>query len=191
MRKLKLQMQVTLDGFNSIPGPNDEQKWVTWDLDGIRQHVLALFDACDTILIGRKLADDYIPFWQETLKKPDDPMHDIATRIVPARKVVFTRTLTAPVPAWQNTELATSDLHDEVQKLKAQPGKDLIVYGGSSFVAALIRAGLIDEFNFYVNPIAIGRGASAFQGLEGWQPLKLKQVVPFESGIVLLRYDKT
>ena len=184
-------MQVTLDGFNSIPGPNDEQKWVTWDLDGIRQHVLGLFDASDTILIGRKLADDYIPFWQQTVKEPDDPMHDIATRIVGARKVVFTRTLTRPVPNWQNTEIATGDLVEEVSRLKAEPGKDLIVYGGSSFVAALIRAGLIDEFNFYLNPIAIGRGASAFQALEGWQPLKLKQVVPFESGIVLLRYDKT
>lgn len=190
MRKLKLQMQVTLDGFNSTPGPNDEQKWVTWDLDGIRQHVLGLFDACDTILIGRKLAVDYIPFWQQTFKNPEHPMHDIATRIVHARKVVFTRTLTAPVSTWENTELATGDLVEQVLKLKAENGKDLIVYGGSSLVAALVRAGLIDEFNFYLNPIAIGRGASAFQELEGWQSLRLKQVVPFDSGLVLLRYDR-
>ena len=61
MRKLKLQMQVSLDGFNST-GPNDEQQWVTWDLDGIKQYVVDLLDTSDTILIGRKLATDYIPF---------------------------------------------------------------------------------------------------------------------------------
>jgi len=62
MRKLKLQMQITLDGFNST-GPNDEQQWVTWDLDGIRKYVIDLLDSSDTVIIGRKLAVDYIPYW--------------------------------------------------------------------------------------------------------------------------------
>lgn len=85
MRKLKLQMQVSLDGFNAA-APNDEQKWVTWDLEGIKQYVIDLLDSSDTILIGRKLAVDYIPFWEETLKNPNDPMHDFATRIVGQKK---------------------------------------------------------------------------------------------------------
>lgn len=59
MRKLKLQMQMSLDGFVST-GPNDEQKWVTWALSDIYPHVLALLDSIDTIIIGRKLAVDYI-----------------------------------------------------------------------------------------------------------------------------------
>jgi len=58
-------MQITLDGFNST-GPNDEQKWVTWDLEGIKQYVIDLLDSSDTIIIGRKLAVDYIPYWEET-----------------------------------------------------------------------------------------------------------------------------
>jgi dihydrofolate reductase len=65
-----------------------------------------------------------------------------------------------------------------------------MVYGGSSFVAALVRARLIGEFHFFVNPIAIGRGAAAFQELDGWQSLTLKQAAPLDSGIVLLRYEK-
>lgn len=78
MRKLKLQMQVTLDGFNST-GQNDDQHWVTWDLDGIKQYVIDLLDTSDTILIGRKLAVDYIPFWQETVKNPGDQLsHRVA-----------------------------------------------------------------------------------------------------------------
>lgn len=187
MRKLKLQMQVTLDGFNSA-GPNDEQQWVTWDLDGIKQYVVDLLDTSDTIIIGRKLAVDYIPFWQNTFTKPGDPMYDFATRIVNAKKVLFTKTLDKSI--WDKTELAKGDLKDEINKLKNQDGKDIIVYGGSSFVSSLIKEGLIDEFHFFVNPIAIGKGVSAFEQLENWQPLKLKKAITCDSGILILHYEK-
>ncbi|MEI9810697.1 MAG: hypothetical protein WDO16_24065 [Bacteroidota bacterium] len=52
MRKLKLQMQMPVDGFVST-GPNDEQKWVTWALEDIYQYVLDLLNSIDTIIIGR------------------------------------------------------------------------------------------------------------------------------------------
>ena len=187
MRKLKLQMQVTLDGFNST-GPNDEQQWVTWDLDGIKQYVVDLLDTSDTILIGRKLAEGYIPYWHDVITKPDDPMYEFATRIVGSKKVVFTKTLDKSV--WANTELAKGDLSDEVKKLKNQEGKDLIVYGGSSFVSSLIEHGLIDEFHFFVNPIAIGKGISAFAQLENWQQLKLVKSMTCDSGLIILHYTK-
>jgi len=180
-------MQITLDGFNST-GPNDEQKWVTWDLDGIKQYVIDLLDSSDTIIIGRKLAVDYIPYWEETVKNSDDTMYEFATRIVNARKVVFTKTIERSI--WNKTELAKGDLPEEIDKLKYQSGKDIIVYGGSSFVAALIKEGLIDEFHFFLNPIAIGSGISAFEQLKSWQPLELKKTITCNSGLVILHYDK-
>jgi dihydrofolate reductase len=180
-------MQVTLDGFNST-GPNDEQQWVTWDLDGIKQYVVDLLDTSDTILIGRKLAEGYIPYWLEVITKPDDPMYEFATRIVGAKKVVFTKTLDKSV--WANTELAKGDLTDEVKKLKNKEGKDLIVYGGSSFVSLLIKHGLIDEFHFFINPIAIGKGMSAFAQLENWQQLKLVKSMTCDSGLLIIHYTK-
>ncbi|WP_225000397.1 dihydrofolate reductase family protein [Cesiribacter sp. SM1] len=187
MRKLKLQMQVTVDGFNST-GANDEQQWITWDLDGIRQYIINLLDTSDTILLGRKLAVNYIPFWQDTFTKPDGPMFAFATRIVNARKVVFTKTLDNSV--WDKTILAKGNLKEEVNKLKSQDGQDMIVYGGSAFVSSLIREGLIDEFHFFVNPIAIGKGVSAFEQLEKWQPLKLKNTITCNSGIFILHYER-
>jgi len=95
-------MQITLDGFNST-GPNDEQQWVTWDLDGIRKYVIDLLDSSDTIIIGRKLAVDYIPYWDAVEKNVGDPMYDFAARIVKACKIVFTKTLGQSV--WDRTEL--------------------------------------------------------------------------------------
>lgn len=66
---------------------------------------------------------------------------------------------------WDNTELPKGDLADEIKKLKDQGGKDIIVYGGNSFVTALIREGLIDEFHLFVNPVALGHGEPIFGGL--------------------------
>jgi len=105
-------MQVSLDGFNST-GQNDEQKWVTWDLGWIKQYVINLHDLTDTIIIGRKLAVDYIPFWQETVKNPNHPMFELAKRIVKAKKVVFTKTLDKSI--WDNTELAKGNLKEEIE----------------------------------------------------------------------------
>jgi|SRR5690242_18376878 len=187
MRKLKLQMQVTLDGFNST-GPNDEQRWVTWDLDGIKQYVIDLLDSSDTIIIGRKLAVDYIPYWDGVGKNFDHPMYEFGRRIVNAQKVIFTKTLERSV--WNKTELAKGHIADEINTLKNQTGKDIIVYGGSSFVSSLTAAGLIDEFHFFVNPIAIGKGVSAFDQLKAWQPLELKKTITCDSGLVILHYNK-
>ena len=185
MKKLKLQMQMSLDGFVST-GPNDEQKWVTWALEDISQHVLELFDSTDTIIIGRKLAVDYIPYWQGVATKPGDPMFAFAQRIVDAKKIIFTKTLVKS--EWNNTELAKGNLVDEIKKLKSREGKDLIVYGGTSFVSALIKERLIDELHLFVNPVAIGKGESIFNGLEEFQNLELRESTQYKSGIVLLIY---
>jgi dihydrofolate reductase len=186
MRKLKLQVQISIDGFVST-GPNDEQKWVTWAWEEIRPQVLDLLDSSDTILIGRKLAVDYIPYWEDVNTKPDDPMHEVAQRIVPAKKVVFTKTLEKSI--WNNTELAKGNLTDEVSSLKNQIGKDIIVYGGSSFVSALIKEGLIDEYNLFVNPVALGHGGAIFDQLENIRQMKLKNSIVYPCGIILLHYE--
>jgi hypothetical protein len=136
MRRLKLQVQISIDGFVAT-GPNDEQHWVTWAWEEIRPQVLELLDTSDTILIGRKLALDYIPYWQDVYSKPEDPMYEIGKRIVWAKKVVFTKTMDRNDPAitrWLHTELANGDIVEEVKELKNQKGRDLIVYGVHSYL---------------------------------------------------------
>ncbi len=186
MRKLHLQMQMSVDGFVST-GPNDEQKWVTWAWAEIKQYVLDLAESADTEIIGRKLAVDYIPYWLNTFDRPDDPMHVISKIKATQKKIVFTKTLTAS--EWENTELAKGNLADEVNRLKGESGKNIIVYGGSSFVSALLKEGLIDEVHLIVNPVDLGRGVSVFSNLESWQALRLKKSITYDSGLVLLNYE--
>jgi dihydrofolate reductase len=100
--------------------------------------------------------------------------------------VVFSRTLTTA--DWPNTTLATGPIIDEVMARKHATGGDMITYGGSSFVAALIQHQLVDEFFLFVNPTAIGRGASPFQSLTAYQPLTLVDARKFDCGMAVMHY---
>ena len=102
-------------------------------------------------------------------------------------KVVFTKTLNKS--QWVNTDIATGDLTDEVNKLKRREGKDIIVYGGASFDSSLIKAGLIDEFHLFVNPAAIGNGMTIFKELNEMLKFTLAKSITFDCGVVLLRYE--
>lgn len=184
-------MQISVDGFVAT-GPNDEQKWVTWAWDEIKPYVLELHDTVDTQIIGRKLAVDFIPYWQDVVTRPGDPMHALAQRVVDFRKIIFTKTLKKSDPitnGWERTELSTGGLVSEVNKLKNQKGKDILVVGGSSFVSSLIEAGLIDEFYLFVNPVVLGSGVPIFNKLGSFQQLELKKSVVYDCGIAMLKYQ--
>ena len=79
---------------------------------------------------------------------------------------------------------------DEITRLKDGSGKDIIVYGGATFVSNLIREKLIEEFHLFVNPAAIGKGMSIFSKLVGKQNLKLIKAKGFDCGITLLNYQQ-
>jgi dihydrofolate reductase len=115
-------------------------------------------------------------------------MFEVAKRIVNARKIVFTKTMDKS--AWDKTELAKGNLVDEVNNLKKQTGNDIIVYGGTSFVSELIKAGLIDEYHFFLNPVVLGKsGVPVFDKLDSFRQFKLKKSITYDCGIVLLNYE--
>ena len=181
MRKLKLQVQMTVDGF--IAGPNDEMDWtlVNWDNE-IKKYVGSITDSVDCIILGRKLAQGFIPHWAA---HPDEEGADIFNN---TPKVVFTKTLASS--EWDNTVLAKGDLVDEITKLKNQNGKDMIAYGGGTFVSSLIKENLIDEFHLFINPVALGSGMTIFKGLESKLNLTLNKSLAFPCGIVVLLYGR-
>ena len=183
MRKLKLQVQMSVDGF--VGGPNGELDWMTWDMDDkIGGYINALTDSSDTILLGRKMTGGFVNYWESV--KPDSPEYDFAQKMVGYPKVVFTKTLDES--PWANTTLAKGDIVDEVNALKAQDGKNIIVYGGAGFVSSLIENGLIDEYNLFINPVAIGKGLTIFGKVPDAFQMKLIEATPYECGITVNRY---
>ena len=179
MRKLKLQVQMTVDGY--IAGPNGEMDWMVFNWDNeINKYVAELTEPVDTIVLGRKLAQGFIPHWAS---HPEEPGADKFNSV---KKVIFTKTLDKS--EWDNTVLAKGDLVDEINRLKNQDGQDIIAYSGATFVSALIKHGLIDELHLFINPTAIGSGMSIFKELDSKQKLTLVKSTAFECGIVILHY---
>ncbi|TAE29443.1 MAG: dihydrofolate reductase [Cytophagales bacterium] len=183
MRKLKVQMQTSVDGF--VAGINDEMDWLTFDWDqALKQGVANIMEPVDTILLGRKLAEGFIPHWASE-PEYEDPISIKWMNEMP--KVVFSTTLTQI--EWPNTRLAVGELTDEINKLKSLSGGDLIAYGGATFVASLLKAGLVDELNLFVNPVALGKGKSIFGLLENPQQLKPICTKFFSCGITWLEFE--
>ena len=187
MRKLKLHVGMSIDGC--IAGPNNEMDWIdfTWN-EKLREYEDELHEPVDTILLGRKMTNEFISYWSNVVNKPEDPEYTFAKKMMETPKIVFTKTLNKS--EWPNTEIATGDLKDEITKLKSQEGGgDIIVYGGASFDSSLIKENLIDEFYLFINPVAIGNGKTIFKDLKEIRKLNLVESITFDSGTVLLHYE--
>ncbi|WP_214320975.1 dihydrofolate reductase family protein [Nonomuraea sediminis] len=182
MRKLKLQVQVSVDGYMS--GANGEMDWMTlpWD-EECSAYVTSLSDGVDTIVLGRKLAEGFIPHWASG---PADEPQEAVDAMNATPKVVVSDSLTES--PWDNTTVVGGDLTEAFAKLKSQPGGDLIVYGGGTLVASLIAEGLIDELHLFVNPASVGDGLPVFPK-GGTQRFRLAAARPFACGIVALQYE--
>lgn len=172
MRKLVLQMQMTINGF--VGGPNGENDWMTLNPDDAFINFMSgLLDNADTLLIGRKLAEGgFIKFWQDTAV--NNPAHPFAKKIADISKIVFTKTLDQST--WNNTTLATGDLTTEITSLKNKEGKDILVFGGADFVSSLIKENLVDEYYLIINPTAMAGGMTIFGSLN-----HIKKFTPVES----------
>jgi dihydrofolate reductase len=182
MRKLMLQMQVTVDGY--VAGPKGQLDWMTFELDaGLEAFINQLTDTSDTILLGRKMTEGFIKYWEHAITQEESREHAFAQKMVGLPKVVFSRTLKHV--EGKNVRVENGNLVDAVNQLKGRPGQDIIVYGGATFVSSLIEHGLIDEMNLFVNPVAIGSGMRVFKGKT---PLKLASSTAYPCGIVVNSY---
>ncbi len=162
--------------------------WMCFALTGdIISYVREITEPVDTIILGRKLAEGFIPHWENVVKNPNDPEFEGGLKYTTTPKIVFTKTIKKS--KWGNTEIASGELVEEITKLKKQNGKDIIVYGGGTFVTSLINARLIDEFHLFINPTAIGNGMTIFKGLVKNQNLKLINTKQFDCGITMTCYE--
>lgn len=183
MRKLKLQMQITVDGF--VAGSQGQLDWMTPESDERQvRYLQELTASIDLILLGRKMAEESIPHWENVAKsQSQEPEVDYARTFVATPKIIFSRTLQNI--QGDNTRIEKGDLKQTVTSLKNQNGKNIIVYGGANFVSELIKHDLIDEFYLLVNPVSIGNGKGIFNQ---HHKLQLTKSTSFNNGVVLNHY---
>ena len=182
MRPLRYSINVTLDGccdHRAIPA--DEE---------LHRHATETLAQADALLFGRVMYETMEAAWRppaETRERPDwmtDWMEPFAQTIHAARKYVVSSTLHRV--DW-NAELVRGDLGKAVQQLKEESGKGLFV-GGVQLPLALAEVGLIDEYEFVIQPRLAGHGPTLFAGLSKRIDLKLVSRLEFGSGAVAMRY---
>jgi dihydrofolate reductase len=182
MRKLLVFNFITLDGY--YKGPNED---ISWHRHGAEENAYAAesLEAGSTLLFGRKTYEMMASYWPTPVAVKNDPI--VAGGMNQAEKIVFSRTLTTA--AWNNTRLVKENMLEEIQKMKQQPGKDMTVLGSGSIVTQLAQAGLIDKYQFMVDPVVLGAGTPIFKGIRHKMDLKLIATRTFKSGVVLLCYE--
>lgn len=193
MRKLKLEMQVSLDGFTA--GAQGDVSWMLWPWsdrewpwdDALRWHHTQLTASADSIVISGRMAEEgFCDHWERVAQDRGNPQAEFAAAIVSTQKLVATRTLERA--RWKNTTLIHGDVVEALARLKAAPGGDILAYGGPTLASALMDAGLIDEVHLFVNPVVIGQGRSMLKDLHRSVRLVPRRASTFASGMVLLEY---
>ncbi|HXQ33987.1 MAG TPA: dihydrofolate reductase family protein [Anaerolineales bacterium] len=157
-----------------------------WEDKKLVQYLNSVIDSSDTLLMGRKMTDEFVNYWSKASENPKSPEYTFAKKMIAVPKIVFTRTLDES--RWPNTVLAKGGIVEEVNKLKNRAGKDLLVYGGAGFVSSLIKHNLIDEFHLFVYPAAIGKGLTIFGEVGSYLKLKEVDATSCESGITIHNY---
>lgn len=157
-----------------------------WD-DRLVEYIKSVTEPVDTVLLGRKIAEVFIPHWASVAEDPSHPEIWAGRKFTDTPKLVFSRTLKQA--EWENTRVA-SDLVSTIKELKQQPGGDLIAYGGVDFLSSLMEHQLADELYLLVDPSIIGEGRTAFKGIPQQQDLQLIKSKAFDCGIVVLNYKR-
>ena len=186
MRPLRYSINVTLDGcVDHQAVPADDA------LQDLHQHHARNMAQADALIFGRVTYEMMETAWRpfaQTRVKPDwmEPwMEPFSLTIDAAKKYVVSSTLERV--DW-NAELVRGDLGNAIRQLKQEPGKGLLV-GGVTLPLALAELGLIDEYEFVVQPRLAGHGPTLFAGLSKPINLRLVDRLEFKSGAVAMRYE--
>lgn len=178
-------MHMSVDGF--VAGPEGQLDWMSPETAPKQlQFLQELTESMDTIILGRKMANGFITYWENVVNtQQNGPEYPYAKIFVDTPTIVFSKTI--KTVDGKNTQVENDDLVESLNNLKNQQGKDIIVYGGANFVSELIKNNLIDELNLFINPTAIGNGLRIFNDRFKFS---LINSTSYSSGIVVNQYKQ-
>jgi dihydrofolate reductase len=197
-RRIVMFSWVTADGY--FAGPDGNLDWVVPNEEQAKAAAEGI-PKFDTVLFGRRTYELFEGFWRHAVVDDSgtvpDPHHPgrrssehgaIAIAFNRMTKLVFSRTLKDVT--WRNSRLLRELDPREIETMKRQSGKDMIVFGSGSIVSQLTQHGLIDEYQFVVCPVLLGDGQPLLSGVSKCLRLDLLEAKPLPSGDVMLRYAR-
>jgi len=194
MSKVVVFTSLTLDGVMQAPGRPDEDRrggfehggWATPYADPVMGSVAAEGMAKGAaLLFGRRTYEDFAAVWP-TMPEPN-PFTAVLNN---TQKYVASTTLEEPL-AWSNSTVLKGDAAEAVARLKAQPGKDLVVLGSGELVQTLMEHNLVDEYVLLIHPLVLGTGRRLFAERSPTTTLRLVDTKTTTSGVVIATYQPT
>jgi dihydrofolate reductase len=178
MRKVIASLFVSLDGVMERPE--------TWHFpyfnDEMGAAIGRAMSSTDAFLLGRRTYEEWAAFWPS--QSPEE--NPMAAAINGLPKFVASTTLNEVT--WQNSTLLDGDVAGEVEKLKREPGKDIVISGSATLVRSLLRDGVLDELRLMVHPVVVGSGRRLFENGEAKSSLELVSSETFSTGVLNLTY---
>jgi dihydrofolate reductase len=193
MRKVVVNMSLTLDGVMQAPGRADEDTrdgfehggWAVPYLDPAMGNAVAegMAKAPPALLFGRRTYEDFFEVWP---KRTNNPFTEALNNL---QKYVASMTLTEPLP-WSNSTLLNGEAATAVAKLKEQPGSDLVVLGSGKLVQSLMRRNLVDEYVLSIHPLVLGSGRRLFSDGSPFAAFQLLNSKLTSTGVVIAIYRR-
>jgi len=179
-------MHASLDGFAA--GLNGEMDWINLD-DKIFDFVATMTDKADTALYGRVTYEMMQSYWPTAGEHPNASKHDKEHSIwyKKVSKIVLSKTISEK--ELENTTVISDQLADNINKIKKQDGKNILIFGSPRASHSLLRQNLIDEFWIFVNPVLLGHGIPLFKDVIEITKLKLIETKTFSCGVIALHYE--
>jgi dihydrofolate reductase len=187
MGSLTLFMHVSLDGFAS--GINGQMDWIHVD-DEIFDYGAERIYATDTALYGRKTYQLMESYWPTAADQPNATKHDIehSKWYKHVKKIVLSKTMKKENLI--NTQVISSNLVDEINKLRQNTEKEILLFGSPTAGHSLMAENLLDDYWLNINPVVLGNGIPVFKDIKTKNDLSLITSKVFSSGVVCLHYTR-
>lgn len=191
MSKVVAVVSLSLDGVMQAPGRPDEDRrggfvhggWATPYADSEQARVAADgMASTGALLFGRRTYEDFYAVWPNRTDNPFTPLLNNTP------KYVASTTLKEPLP-WRNSTLLDGDATEVVARLRAQPGKDIVVLGSGELLRSLMPRNLIDVYVLLIHPLILGSGRRLFTDGGLFAALRLVETRTTTTGVVVATYQ--
>ncbi|MCE6991126.1 dihydrofolate reductase family protein [Dyadobacter sp. CY323] len=186
MRKVVLFAHISLDGFAG--DVNGGLGFLSYN-EELQKYADELVKTVGAPLYGKTTYHLMEGYWPTVLNNPDADKRSLAHAqwVQDIPKVVFSTTLDEV--SWNNTTLVKENIVEEVNSLKQQPGKDLVIFGSPGLAKSFMKLGLIDEYRLTLHPVILGNGIKLFDTNITTSSLKLLETKTLGSGVITMHYS--
>jgi dihydrofolate reductase len=188
MRKLIMKMSISVDGF--VGRTTGEVDWIFKSSDeSSRAWLVEQTQEAGLIIMGRKSYEVMSSYWPTAPGPLAVLMNEIPKALFTKKGFKGINQSSDPaITSWTKAQILDGDLTEEIKKLKSEPGKPIMAFGGAGFMRSLIAMGLVDEYRLVTHPVILGEGLPIFNGIALPLDLKLNDVKTFPGGIVVHTY---